>query len=118
MVDRLPRRRDLHARHMDASDRHVPSGRARTATDGRPRRPSRIKTFADRVRWLGPVVWMLSVSYFVTQIIVSLAFKPEYSWFTNSISDLGNTHCDPARLCSPRHDWMNAQFIVLGGVMA
>ena len=84
----------------------------------RPRRPSRIKTFADRVRWLGPVVWMLSVSYFVTQIIVSLAFKPEYSWFTNSISDLGNTHCDPARLCSPRHDWMNAQFIVLGGVMA
>jgi hypothetical membrane protein len=84
----------------------------------RPRRTSRIKAFADRVRWLGPVVWMLSVSYFVTQIVVSLAWKPRYSWFTNSISDLGNTHCNPARLCSPRHDWMNAQFIVLGGVMA
>jgi len=84
----------------------------------RPRRASPIKTFTDRVSWLGPVVWMLSVSYFVTQVVVSLAFKPGYNWFTNSISDLGNTHCDPVRLCSPRHDWMNAQFIVLGGVMA
>jgi hypothetical membrane protein len=84
----------------------------------RPRRASRIKTFADRFTWLGPVVWMLSVSYFVTQIVVSLTWKPRYSWFTNSISDLGNTHCDPSRLCSPRHDWMNAQFIALGAVMA
>jgi hypothetical membrane protein len=86
--------------------------------EARPPRPALIKTFTDRATWLGPVVWMLSASYFVTQIVVSVAWKPRYSWFTNSISDLGNTHCDVARLCSPRHDWMNAQFIVLGAVMA
>lgn len=67
--------------------------------------------------WLGPTIWWLSILYFVAQIFVARTWTPSYSWFSNSISNLGNTSCGP-QLCSPRHSWMNAEFIVLGFVMA
>ena len=66
---------------------------------------------------MGPLLFGLSILYFGVQIFVSLVWTPSYSWSRNSISDLGNTSCRTT-LCSPRHDWMNAEFFVLGFVMA
>jgi hypothetical membrane protein len=83
----------------------------------RPRRRTGIKTFSDKFPWLGPTIWVLSVLYFIVQIVVASVWLPSYSWFSNTISDLGNTSCGP-KLCSPRHDWMNGEFFVLGAVMA
>jgi hypothetical membrane protein len=59
----------------------------------------------------------LSILYFVVQIVAATVWLPSYSWTKNSISDLGNTSC-AIQLCSPRHDWMNAEFFALGFVMA
>jgi hypothetical membrane protein len=83
----------------------------------RPRRRTRVRTFSDKFPWLGPTIWFLSALYFIVQIVVASVWLPSYSWFSNSISDLGNTSCGP-KLCSPRHAWMNAEFVVLGAVMA
>jgi hypothetical membrane protein len=77
----------------------------------------RVKTFHDRLPLLGPVIWWLSISYFVAQVYVSRVWKPHYSFIKNSISALGATSCTP-QMCSPRHAIMNASFIVLGLVMA
>lgn len=80
-----------------------------------------IKTFTDRYPLLGPSVWMLSVQYFIIQIIVALSFTPSYSLRFNTISDLGNTVCgiySSRNICSPQHSLMNASFILLGLLMA
>lgn len=78
---------------------------------------SRVKTFSDEFPWLGPTIWISSVLYFIVQFVVASAWLPAYSWSGNTISDLGNTSCGP-KLCSPRHAWMNTEFVVLGAVMA
>jgi len=83
----------------------------------RRRRETRTKSFRDKVPWLGPTIWWLSSLYFVAQIVVAWVWIPSYSWLRNTISDLGATSCGP-KLCSPRHDWMNAEFIALGFIMA
>jgi hypothetical membrane protein len=82
----------------------------------RPHRRGRTKSFDDRYRWIGPAIFALTISYFIAQVFVAAAFTPSYSWLTNTISDLGNTSCK-VQLCSPRHVWMNAAFIALGGFM-
>jgi len=64
---------------------------------------------------------MSSILYFIAQIFVGWIWKPPYSLWTNTISDLGNTACRAyggSYVCSPRHDWMNAAFIFVGAVMA
>lgn len=75
----------------------------------------------NRVTLLGPVLWILSIQYFIIQIIVADAWhSPGYSWLHNYISDLGNTVCGyyGARyVCSPLHPLMNASFIALGTLM-
>lgn len=79
-----------------------------------------IKTFNDRYPLVGPVFWMTSVQYFITQIVVAHAWTSFYSLSRNPISDLGNTACGvySGRLvCSPLHNWMNASFVVLGLTM-
>ncbi len=78
---------------------------------------TRLQSFHDAVPWLGPMLFVLAVAYFVVQVIVASVFTPGYSWLHNSISDLGNTACTSA-LCSPRHVWMNREFWLLGFVMA
>jgi hypothetical membrane protein len=83
----------------------------------RPTRTSRTKTFTERHHFLGPTVWILGIVYFIVQLVVAMVWRPSYSWTQNTISDLGNTACTE-RLCSPRHAWMNAEFFVLGFVMA
>ncbi len=80
-----------------------------------------IKTFNDKYPFLGPIIWMLSVQYFIIQVIVAQAWKTTYSLSLNTISDLGNTACGTASgraVCSPLHALMNASFITLGITMA
>lgn len=77
----------------------------------------RIKTFTDRYPFVGPIMWMLSIQYFVVQIVVARAFLVQYSLANNTISDLGNTDCSlysGRYVCSPLHSLMNASFITLG----
>jgi hypothetical membrane protein len=96
------------------------SGRARAAV----RQTSQtLRSFHDVHPRVGPVVAASSVLYFVAQVFVAWIWKdPPYSLWANTISDLGNTACGnygkPAlRVCSTRHDWMNAAFILVGVVM-
>lgn len=82
---------------------------------------SRMRDFTDRYPWVGPVVFTLSFLYFVAQAVVGWVWHPPYSLISDTISDLGNTHCGLYRgnyVCSPRHDLMNAAFIFLGVVMS
>ena len=90
----------------------------------------RAKTFNARYDWMGPTVAALSVWYFLAQVIVGWVFNPargshpggpEYSFVTNTISDLGNTACGQyggAQVCSPRYILMDLSFAVLGVAMA
>lgn len=81
----------------------------------------RVRIFTDKYPFIGPVVWMLSIQYFIIQIIVALAWKSHFSIFQNTISDLGNTVCGTYGerfVCSPLHNLMNASFIMLGITMA
>jgi hypothetical membrane protein len=76
-----------------------------------------------RTIWLGAVVWMLAIQFFIAQLIVQSAWTTPFSPTTNYISDLGNTTCGPypvdssMYVCSPWHAWMNASFIVLGVII-
>jgi hypothetical membrane protein len=82
---------------------------------------AQLKSFSDRHLWIGPTVWMLSSLYFLAQVFVGWVWKPPYSVIHNTISDLGNTACGTYRqsyVCSPRHDVMDATFVLLGIVMA
>lgn len=82
----------------------------------------RIRSLVVRHPWVGPVVWVSSIQYFVVQAMVASAWKkPPYSWRLNAISDLGATGCgqfDGRMMCSPLHGLMNASLIGLGLAMA
>jgi len=70
----------------------------------------------------GPILWILSIQYYVIQFAVSLAWPIEhsYSWANNTISDLANTKCGPYGeriVCSPLHANMNISFVTLGLTM-
>lgn len=80
----------------------------------------RIKVFTDRYPWLGPLVYLLSIEFFVAQLVVAGAWLRPYSWSSDTISDLGRTACglQGGRLvCSPLHAIMNASFIIIGIIM-
>ena len=80
-----------------------------------------VAVFTDKYPLVGPIIWILSVQYFVAQLIVASAWSPAYSWAHNLISDLGNTLCGPYlgnTVCSPAHGLMNLSFIALGITMA
>jgi hypothetical membrane protein len=82
---------------------------------------TRLKTFTDRYPLIGPAVWMLSIQYFVIQIIAAHSYRYGYSLRFNTISDLGNSLCGAYShrlVCSPQHNVMNASFILLGLTMA
>lgn len=77
----------------------------------------KVAVFHDRYPLIGPTFWVLSIQYFVTQIVVALHWAQAYSLRFNTISDLGNSACGQymgAFVCSPLHNAMNASFIVLG----
>jgi hypothetical membrane protein len=75
---------------------------------------------AKRAIWLGAIIWILAVQFFIAQGVVQSAWTTPFSLKQNFISDLGNTTCAPYPLgsnsyvCSPWHAWMNASFIWLG----
>jgi hypothetical membrane protein len=86
-------------------------------TNNLPLSLKKIKTFTDNYPYVGPIMWILSIQYFLLQILVARAFTQPYSFLNNTISDLGNTHCgiySGRYLCSPLHELMNGSFIVLG----
>jgi hypothetical membrane protein len=82
-------------------------------------RPIRIRFFTDRYDWMGPVTVVLSSWYFAAQVLVAWVFRPQYSFVSNTISDLGNTACPPpdSGICSPLHVVMNASIVILGLAM-
>ena len=80
-----------------------------------------VRLVRRRLPLLGPILWMLSVQYFLAQIVVGWVWHPRYSVARNTISDLGNTACGlygGSYVCSPRHGVMNASFMALGCGMA
>ncbi len=82
-------------------------------TTERPRPPS------DRIRIAAAgVAWMLTVVYFVAQVVAQAAWTTPYSLLDDRVSDLGDTACGLALgrvyLCSPLHAVMNAAFVVTG----
>ncbi len=66
----------------------------------------------------GPILWLLSIHFFIAQFIAESAWKtPPYNWQLNAISDLGAISCgefDGRFVCSPLHDLMNTSLIILG----
>lgn len=79
-----------------------------------------IQTLTKRYPLAGPACWILSLQYFIVQFAAALAWTAPYSWFHNTISDLGNTACgiySNRYVCSPLHVLMNASFILLGVTM-
>lgn len=79
--------------------------------------PKSIKTFNDRYPYVGPIMWILCIQYFITQYIVASDWAIQYSIKKNTISDLGNTVCgiySGREVCSPLHNLMNLSFIMLG----
>jgi len=81
----------------------------------------RVSTFRDQYPWLGPLLWISSIQQFIAMLVVAATWPTHYSFFNNTISDLGNTACSSYGghyVCSPLHAWMNASFIVLGVTMA
>jgi hypothetical membrane protein len=80
----------------------------------------RIKVFTDKYPLIGPTFWIVSIQYFIIQIIVAAGWPVPYSFSLDAISDLGNTACGmygPRYVCSPYFTWMNVSFIVLGATM-
>ena len=70
-----------------------------------------------RRKYIGSVLWILCLQYFIVQVIVANAYVGEFSWTQNTISDLGNTACSVYSnryVCSPQHLIMNISFILLG----
>ena len=82
-------------------------------------RPARIRYFTDRYDWMGPAIVVLSSWYFAAQVLVAWVFRPQYSFASNVISDLGNTGCPPpgSNICSPRYWVMDASIGLLGLAM-
>src|SRR5215471_3582572 len=79
----------------------------------------RIRFFANRYDWMGPAIVVLSSWYFAAQVLVAWVFLPQYSFVSNTISDLGNTACPPPNsgICSPLNVVMNASIVMLGLAM-
>lgn len=72
------------------------------------------------VKYIGAISWILSIQYFIVQVIVANAWKEPFSLKENPISDLGNTACgaySERYVCSPLHDLMNLSFVLLGLTM-
>jgi hypothetical membrane protein len=75
---------------------------------------------------VGAGCWLLTVAYFIVQPVVAAAWEPPYDVTVNTISDLGITRCGDFRqfdgtviyACSPRHQLLNAVFVVVGVLTA
>lgn len=78
-----------------------------------------VRVVATRYPFLGPLLYVLSLQFFIVQSIVAAGWSTAspYSFVNNVISDLGNSGCGQygaSYVCSPGHDLMNISFVVLG----
>ena len=79
-----------------------------------------LATAPARTVRVGAWVWILSLQFFIAQVVVQSAWTTPFRLAHNYISDLGNTTCGPypegsgTYVCSPWHAWMNASFILQG----
>ncbi len=64
---------------------------------------------SERARW-GGLAWLCALQFFVAEAFAAAAV-PGYSYRLGFISDLG------ADMGSPRHIWMNASFVLQGGLI-
>lgn len=82
----------------------------------------RMRIFSNRFPLLGPLMYVLSLQFFIAQwVTASLWSSPAYSFGRNVISDLGNTACGQyydRYVCSPGNVLFNGSIIVLGFTMA
>jgi hypothetical membrane protein len=74
---------------------------------------------ASELRWLvGGAAWLLTLLYFIGQIVAQAAWRTAYSLIDNRVSDLGNTACGRTIantfICSPLHAVMNVTFVLTG----
>jgi hypothetical membrane protein len=80
--------------------------------DRKPRSLSRVSLL------LGGCAWILTLLYFVGQIIAQAAWRTPYSMIDSRVSDLGSTACGTTvantYVCSPLHVVMNATFVLTG----
>ena len=66
-------------------------------------------------RW-GALALLVRPVYIATEFVVEAATKGGYSFFSDSISRLGEVGCSAA-YCSPRHELMNGSFAVFGALL-
>ena len=68
--------------------------------------------------FVGGAAWVLTVLYFIGQIVAQAARTSPYSLIDNRVSDLGSTACGRAVantfICSPLHAVMNLTFVLTG----
>lgn len=80
----------------------------------------KIQKFGRHHPRVGPLLWVASIQFFITQLVVALFWPTHYSLSLHTISDLGNSVCGmygDRYVCSPLFSWMNASFMVLGLTM-
>lgn len=73
-----------------------------------------------RAALVGAFCWILTLGYFLAEVVVAAAWPDRYSFQNNLISDLGVTTCGPivqfggesVSVCSPRHGLMNVSFVL------
>jgi hypothetical membrane protein len=67
---------------------------------------------------VGGAAWVLTVMYFIGQIVAQAAWPTPYSLIDNRVSDLGSTVCGSTLantlICSPLHAVMNLTFVLTG----
>lgn len=82
----------------------------------------RARAVALRYPLLGPLIYMLSLQFFIVQWVTASRWtKPPYDYGSNVISDLGNTVCGPyfdRYVCSPGNVLFNVSLVALGFTMA
>jgi hypothetical membrane protein len=73
----------------------------------------------------GAVCWVLTLVFFVGQVVAQVASTEPYSLTRDYVSELGVTACGPlssggyrAVICSPLHDVMNGAFVATGVFLA
>ena len=90
--------------------------------DMNPKDMNAVPRSASEFRWqVGGAAWVLTVLYFIGQMVAQAAWKTPYSLIDNRVSDLGSTACGRTvantLICSPLHAVMNLTFILTGGLI-
>ncbi|HEY6681513.1 MAG TPA: DUF998 domain-containing protein, partial [Propionibacteriaceae bacterium] len=70
---------------------------------------------------VGGAAWVLTLLYFIGQIVAQSAWTTPYSLIDNRVSDLGSSACGRTLantfICSPLHAVMNVTFVLTGALI-